>query len=260
MYYILFALVLGAIAYATIRAVKQLEEGTKAVKEIAREFGLIFDEGGVFKKATLRGVFRGVPLNIYEESRHSSLQKHAQIHTLYRIQLTHINLPGGLSLQSEKFSAKIGKVFGAQDIQLDDPVFDKAFIIRGESADDVRAFLSSPSIREYLFSLNGLGGTFKLENNTLCLDFHDSIIGQYKVLRPRIELLTHCVHAMEQANLQKISADQPASFISSSAPQISRPIPEAPQKPASFIPSSPPKTSRPIPEEPQKMDNAGDSW
>ena len=142
MLYVLFALFLAAIVYATMLAIKRLEQGVEFIERLAGEFDLTFDDGGLFRSPTLKGIYRGVSLNIYQESRYSALSKHSETYILYRVHLTNIEVPKNLNLVSEKLSSKVGIFFGGQDIQVNDPAFDKAFIIRGESSDDVRAFLS----------------------------------------------------------------------------------------------------------------------
>ncbi len=232
MLYVLFALFLAAIVYATMLAIKRLEQGVEFIERLAGEFDLTFDDGGLFRSPTLKGIYRGVSLNIYQESRYSALSKHSETYILYRVHLTNIEVPKNLNLVSEKLSSKVGIFFGGQDIQVNDPAFDKAFIIRGESSDDVRAFLSRPKVKEYLLTIQKMGGDFKLEKNTLCVDFEDSLLGQYKKLRPRIELLVDCVHAMRQTDINEIST----------------------------TPSSLPQSSPLISEELQELDNVGDSW
>src|SRR4051794_20060491 len=111
-YIILFALVLVAIWYAIMRTMKHQEEATKVIKALASEFGLSFDEGGVFSRTTLKGIFRGVSLNIYEESRYSALRNQTQTHTIYRVHLAHVDVPNGFTLHSEGISSKVGKLLG----------------------------------------------------------------------------------------------------------------------------------------------------
>jgi len=237
--YLIFALMLAGIVFLTVMTYKQSETAAQSMQALTAELGLVFDEGGFFRHATLKGVYRGVSLNIYEESRHTTTtNRHARTYTLFRVPLIHVDVPDELMLFGEGLSSKLGKLFGKQDIQVGNPEFDKKFIIRGESSDEVRAFLSRPGVQDYLLAIAQLGGEFKLENSVLCLEFYDTILGQHTVLRHRIELLVNCAHAMAQTDLQQLPTNSPAPF----------------------APASLPRTPPPIADAPPKLDNVGDSW
>ena len=98
-------------------AIKRLEQGVEFIERLAGEFDLTFDDGGLFRSPTLKGIYRGVSLNIYQESRYSALSKHSETYILYRVHLTNIEVPKNLNLVSEKLSSKVGIFFGGQDIQ-----------------------------------------------------------------------------------------------------------------------------------------------
>ncbi len=63
--------------------------------------------------------------------------------------------PFGLHIYPEGFLATMGKYFGAQDIQINDSVFDAKFMIKGSDPELVRAMLDQPT-RDTLFQLRAL--------------------------------------------------------------------------------------------------------
>jgi hypothetical protein len=52
------------------------------------------------------------------------------------------------SVSRASFATGIAEWFGALDIQVDDPEFDAAFVLKGETPDLVRALFASPALRE----------------------------------------------------------------------------------------------------------------
>jgi hypothetical protein len=60
------------------------------------------------------------------------------------------------SVSRASFATGIAEWFGALDIQVDDPEFDTAFVLKGETPDVVRTLFASPALRErYLRDFEG---------------------------------------------------------------------------------------------------------
>ena len=69
-------------------------------------------------------------------------------------------MPAGLKIYQEAaIISDIGKCLGGQDIQVQDPQFDKTFIIKGESEDAVRRLLTPP-VRDVLMDYNQVAALY----------------------------------------------------------------------------------------------------
>lgn len=60
------------------------------------------------------------------------------------------------SVSRASFASSVAEWFGSLDIQVDDPAFDEAFVLKGDAPDMVRALFASASLRErYLRDFEG---------------------------------------------------------------------------------------------------------
>ncbi|MFC1849828.1 hypothetical protein ACFL27_06430 [candidate division CSSED10-310 bacterium] len=121
---------------------------TKKWKSLALELGLQFQQATFLHRPEIRGQFRNHQVHIYT---YSTGGRSNQTYTVVRLFLNHpVNL--GLQVYKEGFFSKIGKAVGSQDIQLNDPQFDEAMMVKGNEERAVKNYLT-PSLRTELLRL-----------------------------------------------------------------------------------------------------------
>ncbi len=116
---------------------------TRAWGEFARGAGLVLTPGSMFKAPTVAGAYSGFSVYLYTYAQGSGKQK-----TTYTSMVVYLPMQNRahLRISREGFFTKITKAFGAQDIQIGDPAFDQAYIIKSDTPDLV-ALLLTPQIR-----------------------------------------------------------------------------------------------------------------
>jgi hypothetical protein len=109
----------------------------------ASEAGLSLEPGGWFRAPTVSGAYRGFSVYLYTYSQGSGKSK-----TTYTSMVVYLPVPNRshVRVTREGFLSKITKAFGAQDIQLGDPAFDAAYIIKSDTPEYVVDLLT-PQIR-----------------------------------------------------------------------------------------------------------------
>ncbi|MEW5759996.1 MAG: hypothetical protein AB1779_04455 [Candidatus Thermoplasmatota archaeon] len=134
----IFLLLIIVSIYVAYRTRFALE---RAYKKVATDLGLTFHKGG-FPSSTIRtkypsisGSYKGRAIAIY-------IYYDGSYYT--RIELiTKAVIPNSYHIYTETMLSKIGKAFGAQDIQIGDPLFDPLFMIK-ESKKTIEKELPPP--------------------------------------------------------------------------------------------------------------------
>lgn len=154
------AIILVLILSAVIILITYLRRQARlrAWRELAAQLGLVCDTGrGAFAPVVVRGDYGGhtVTLDTYDES--SGMGEDRKTQTYTRIVMP-VHPPTGLRLQLSKEGVfqKVGKRFGAQDIQIGDPELDQRLIIKGQPEEWVRRLLAAESLRQPLLSAPSL--------------------------------------------------------------------------------------------------------
>src|SRR4051812_30014323 len=116
-------------------------------RQLSQEIGAELVEGGFWKGDKVQAHVGPwtITLDTYTESTGESST------TYTRMRAPYIN-PEGFRFTIYRrgpFSA-LGKLLGMQDIEVDDPEFDEAFIIKGNDESRVRDLLASPAIRRMI--------------------------------------------------------------------------------------------------------------
>ena len=116
---------------------------TAAWGEFARGAGLVLTPGSMFKAPTVAGAYSGLSVYLYTYAQGSGKQK-----TTYTSMVVYIPVQSRahLRVSREGFFTKITKAFGAQDIQIRDPAFDQAYVIKSDTPDLVIQLLT-PQLR-----------------------------------------------------------------------------------------------------------------
>ncbi|MCP4964042.1 MAG: tetratricopeptide repeat protein [bacterium] len=141
---ILFLLIIG-IAYF---AWKSHQKTVQTWRRIASELGLEISVKSSMARPAMRGTFNGLPVTIDTYTQRSGNSN--TTYTRYRVNYPPLGL--GLKMRREGGLSFIGKLFGIEDAQVGDPVFDEAFKISTSDQPRLSAFLT-PSVRSSLLRL-----------------------------------------------------------------------------------------------------------
>ena len=112
-------------------------------RQLSQEIGAEFVEGGVWKGNKVQAHVGPwtITLDTYTESSDSHV-------TYTRIRAPYVNAQGfRFTIYRKAFFSEFGKLLGMQDIEVGDPEFDEAFIIKGSDESRVREVFSDPKIR-----------------------------------------------------------------------------------------------------------------
>ena len=113
---------------------------SRAWGAFAQKAGLSLDPGGWFRAPTVSGAYGGFNVYLYTYTQGSGKNK-----TTYTSMIVYLPEETSIHLRvmREGFLSKISKAFGAQDIQLGDPAFDAAYVIKSDTPQFVPEVLSS---------------------------------------------------------------------------------------------------------------------
>ena len=141
---ILFLLIIG-LAYLAWRSHQKTLE---TWRQVAAELGLEISTKSAMARPVMRGNFNGLPVAIDTYTQRSGNSN--TTYTRYRVNYPPLGL--GLRMQREGGFSFIGKLFGIEDVQVGDPLFDGAFKISTSDRPRFSAFLT-PSVRSSLLRL-----------------------------------------------------------------------------------------------------------
>ncbi|MGI9648362.1 MAG: hypothetical protein ACR2OI_07560 [Acidimicrobiia bacterium] len=135
----LFIGVIGAVMAA---ASSRRKLSNQAWAAAARELGIRLEPTrgvvGFFGKQSMTGTIRGLTVTI------DTHQSNDNTFTRYRVKYPSLGL--GLSAKRQHALSRLGAMLGFQDIEIGDPVFDEAVILKGDYPDRITSFLT-PSRR-----------------------------------------------------------------------------------------------------------------
>jgi hypothetical protein len=112
-------------------------------RQLSEEIGAEFVKGGFCKgsKVQARAGPWTVILDIYEDGESQAT----------RLRAPYINPEGfRFTIYRKEFFSNLGKLLGMQDIEVGEPDFDEAFIIKGNNEDRVRALFGNAKIRQMI--------------------------------------------------------------------------------------------------------------
>jgi len=113
-------------------------------RQLTQEIGAEFVEGGFWKgnKVLVHVQTWTIALDTYTVN-----TQHSHV-TYTRMRAPYINPEGfRFTVYRKGFFSDLGKLLGMQDIEVGDPDFDEAFIIKGNDEDRVRVLFANPKIR-----------------------------------------------------------------------------------------------------------------
>jgi hypothetical protein len=119
----------------------------EVLRQLSQEIGAKFIEGGFWKgnKVQVQVKPWTTTLDIYTEST-------GETHVTYtRMRAPFVNPESfRFSVYRKGFFSELGKLLGIQDIEVGDPDFDEAFIIKGSNEFRVRDLFANPQIRQMI--------------------------------------------------------------------------------------------------------------
>ncbi len=134
-----FIAIAGAAIAAALSRHRQTNEAWAAA---AQELGITLKPtgglGGLTNRASMSGMISGLRVTI------DTYRSNDRTYTRYRVGYPSLGL--GLQAKRQHALARLGTFFGFQDIEIGDPVFDEALIVKGDYPEQVTAFLT-PSRR-----------------------------------------------------------------------------------------------------------------
>jgi hypothetical protein len=118
-------------------------------RQLSEEIGADFIQGGFWKGSKVQ-VHVGpwtITLDTYTVRRQHHPHSHSHV-TYTRIRTPYVNPEGfRFTIYRKGFFSDLGKLLGMQDIEVGEPGFDEAFIIKGNDESKVRTLFDDPNLR-----------------------------------------------------------------------------------------------------------------
>jgi hypothetical protein len=191
-----FVVVSGGLVILLVHVVRTKHRVTKAWQAFARHYArlhLTTEEGGWPR---LSGEHDGREVGVSIISRGSG--KESSLHTLASATCRRA-LPNDFALRPQGLFFALQRAFGAQDLEIGDPVFDRAFVIRGADEGHVRAVLSDPSLRQSLLAAAAREPRLEVAGGQVMVE-HNTTVTKPKVLASMLEATTVAARALEAAS------------------------------------------------------------
>ena len=116
-------------------------------RQLSQEIGAEFVEGGLWKGNKVQAHVK--PWTITLDAYTVSTGKSSVTYT--RMRAPYVNPEGfRFTIYRKSIFSDLGKFLGMQDIEVSDPDFDEAFIIKGNDESRVRDLLANPKIRQMI--------------------------------------------------------------------------------------------------------------
>ena len=130
---------------------RQRREG--ALKQVARDLGADFVSGGLFGNSKVVAHFKKwvITLDIYSTSDGEHTTTYTRMHAPFENRDAF-----ELSLNRESALGRVNKALVAQDVQIGDPEFDRAFVIWSNNQSKTRSLLSDAKIRQMIQEQPGI--------------------------------------------------------------------------------------------------------
>lgn len=117
-------------------------------RQLCEQVGGDFFSGSLWKSSQVQVHHKHWTLTVdtYEQPR----GKHGGT-TYTRMRAPYVNKDGfRFTIYRRGFFSDLGKLFGMQDVEVGDPEFDEAFIIKGDDEEKLRKLFANPRIRQLL--------------------------------------------------------------------------------------------------------------
>ena len=116
-------------------------------RQLSQEIGAEFVEGGFWKGSKVQA-----HVGPWTSPWTPTPSRPARVHVTYtRMRAPYVNPEGfRFTIYRKSLFSDLGKLLGMQDIEVGDPEFDEAFIIKGNDEAKVRELFSNPKIRQMI--------------------------------------------------------------------------------------------------------------
>jgi hypothetical protein len=141
-------------------------------RQLSHETGGQYVEGGFWKadKVVARHGQWTITLDTYTVS-------HGKSRTTYtRLRAPYVNRDGfRFTIYRRGFFTDLGKLLGMQDVEIGDPLFDDAFVIKGNDEFKLRALFANPRLRDRLHAQPTVHLEVKDDEGWFGADFPDGV-------------------------------------------------------------------------------------
>jgi len=173
----MIVVMVSAITYSIVRS----NQHKATLQSLAMKIGGTFVEGGAFSQNHLEFKFgsRSARLDFYGGSKNSSPFTKVVVQVGGRS-------PGMLHILEEGFGQSFLKMFGAQDLEVGDPLFDSQYVLKATPATLVRQLFSGRGQRDGIRIVRRLSGfirpTFDLDAQTVTVQVRQYLRGESELL------------------------------------------------------------------------------
>lgn len=208
MYLLLFLLGLVVVIFTLgiFYLLKSEKAATRNTSKLAKKLDLAFSPGTLNAEPVLQGTYQGIPIVV--QSVVTSVNPVVVYATTYTATLSAHHIPLDLVVYREGFFSKVAKAFGSEDIQLNDPELDNAFIIKGSAHHDTRALFARPNIKNCFLEMARENGKFRLENKTLIFDLNHRMIEEGDALKDHIDRIVAYANTLNNSTSTLLSLQE----------------------------------------------------
>lgn len=226
---------IGVIVLSMWQSQKRREQW----QQFARSNGLDYSAGGWLSTPEMSGVVDGISVRIAIEMR-GGKNKRPFTRVTARIPGA---LPSSMTIGAEKFFQRIGKAFGAQDIELGDPDLDSKLMIKGSNPVAVRRYLEKPRIVRTALALVTRNDEGSIRDGAVVLVESGFLLGGS--LDVLLDRALQAARALSPEGAPLSPSRQIAPTVPEPEPPAAAPEPEPP--PAAPEPEPPPAVPDPVP-------------
>lgn len=144
--FLFFVAVVGVIIYLSTQSAKATREKWKIA---ADRLNLAYYAGGIGSSGTISGELSGHGVTVSTYTRGSG--NSSKTYTKYLLEYRN-SIPIELKMTRQGAMHRLGQIFGLQDIEVGNPLFDDQVIVRGSHPDAVKRFLT-PELQETIRAL-----------------------------------------------------------------------------------------------------------
>ncbi len=164
-------LIFGAFVAVMLKLLKGAKRSKSEWRQDAASLGMTLEYG---PPRRLVGNHKGVAVRVTRiaERKHQMMGSNTRVvyYSLIEMKLENPH-PPGLRIANEGMGTKLGKMFGAEDIEIGHEQFDSALRVQAESEEQARAYLDRPGVVEAFGRLYGIGQHLRLEASVLSVRF-----------------------------------------------------------------------------------------
>lgn len=194
--FLFFIAVIGVVIYLSTQSSKATKQKWQTA---ASNLNLVFHEGGFGTSGTISGERCGHRVAVSTFSKGSG--NTSKTYTKYRMEYRD-RFPLDIRMTRQGALHNLGKVFGLQDIEVGNPLFDDLVIVRGSDPKAVRRFLT-PERQEAIRALVAAYADITISNEQVVVNKAG------KDMDPGI--ICHCIRRLESFCNEMADAQRPSS-------------------------------------------------